>query len=74
VTRRIDALTAPLPRADLALANIALDAVEELGGRLDAVRIVTSGYLASDAPRLEGFRRLERRELDGWAADVHARC
>ena len=74
VTRRIDALAAPLPRADLALANIALGAVEELGGRLDAVRIVSSGYLASAAPRLEGFRRLERRELDGWAADVHARC
>jgi hypothetical protein len=24
-------------------------------------------------PTLDGFRRVERRELDGWAADVHAR-
>ena len=71
--RRVDALASPLPRADLALANIALGAVEELGRRLDARRVVTSGYLAADIPRLDGFRHVERRELDGWAADVHAR-
>lgn len=71
--RRLDALAVPLPRADLALANIALAAVEGLGGRLDAARVVTSGYLESDVPALDGFRRVERRELAGWAADVHAR-
>jgi ribosomal protein L11 methyltransferase len=71
--RCVDAVASPLPRADLALANIALGVVKELGRRLDAPRIVTSGYLASDLPRLDGFRRIERRELDGWAADVHAR-
>jgi ribosomal protein L11 methyltransferase len=71
--RCIDAVASPLPRADLALANIALGAVGELGRRLDAQRVVTSGYLATDIPCLDGFRRVERRELDGWAADVHAR-
>jgi ribosomal protein L11 methyltransferase len=71
--RRVDAVASPLPRADLALANIALGVVEELGGRLDAPRVVTSGYLATDIPRLDGFSRVERRELEGWAADVHAR-
>jgi ribosomal protein L11 methyltransferase len=71
--RRLDATGSPLPRADLALANIALGAVGELGSRLAAPRVVTSGYLASDVPTLDGFRRVERRELDGWAADVHAR-
>jgi ribosomal protein L11 methyltransferase len=71
--RRLDATASPLPRADLAFANIALGAVETLGGRVAAPRIVTSGYLGSDAPSLEGFRNVERRELDGWAADVHAR-
>jgi ribosomal protein L11 methyltransferase len=71
--RRLDARTAALPRAQLALANIALDAVEALGARLDAARVVTSGYLLADAPVLEGYRRLRRRELDGWAADLHAR-
>ena len=73
VVRRLDAVAAALPRADLALANIALGAVEELGERLDAAHVVTSGYLTSDAPSLRGFRRVERRQLDGWAADVHAR-
>ena len=71
--RRIDATASPLPRTDLAFANIALGAVEEVGVRLAAPRVVTSGYLAPDVPSLEGFRRVERRELDGWAADVHAR-
>jgi ribosomal protein L11 methyltransferase len=71
--RRLDAVASPLPRADLALANIALGVVEELGRRLDAPRVLTSGYLSSDVPNLDGFRRVERRELDGWAADVHAR-
>jgi len=73
VVRRLDAVAAALPRADLALANIALGAVEELGERLDAAHVVTSGYLTSDATSLRGFRRVERRQLDGWAADVHAR-
>ena len=70
---RVDALTGVLPATDLALANIALDTVEALGGRLDVARLVTSGYLAADVPVLRGFRRLARRELDGWAADLHAR-
>jgi len=70
---RVDALTGALPAADLALANIALDAVEVLGDRLDVARLVTSGYLVADVPVLRDFRRLARRELDGWAADLHAR-
>jgi ribosomal protein L11 methyltransferase len=71
--RRVDALADRLPAADVALANIALDAVEALGARLDVGRVVTSGYLVSDEPSLDGFRRLARRRLDGWAADLHER-
>jgi len=67
------ARTGSLPAAELALANIALDAVEALAGRLDAARLITSGYLAADAPVLDGYRRLRRHELDGWAADLYAR-
>ena len=33
--------------------------------------LVTSGYLDADEPRLPGYERVERRELDGWAADLH---
>jgi ribosomal protein L11 methyltransferase len=71
--RRLDALGATPPAAQLALANIAFDAVQALGSRVDVSRIVTSGYLAADVPALHGFRRLRRHELDGWAADLHAR-
>ena len=71
--RRVDALAGPLPAADLALANIALASVEAIGGRLDVARVVTSGYLVPDEPTLTGYGRVERRELDGWAADVHER-
>jgi len=69
----LDARTGSLPTAQLVLANIALDAVEALGARLDVARVVTSGYLASEVHEFGGYRRLRRRELDGWAADLHAR-
>jgi ribosomal protein L11 methyltransferase len=72
--RKLDALAGSLPSVRLALANIALGLVQQLGGRIDVTRIVTSGYLASETPVLVGFRRVERRELDGWAADLHARA
>jgi ribosomal protein L11 methyltransferase len=72
--RRLDALAEDLPHADLALANIALDAVVQLGSRLDAGRVVTSGYLAGEEPDLAGFRRVDRRAADGWAADLHERA
>jgi ribosomal protein L11 methyltransferase len=62
-----------LPAADLALANIAADAVEALAPRLDADRAITSGYLVSDTPRLHGYRPSRRVELEGWAADLHVR-
>ena len=62
-----------LPAADLALANIAADAVEALAPRLDAARAITSGYLVWDTPRLHGYRPSRRVELEGWAADLHVR-
>ena len=72
-TRRADALAQELPPAELVAANISLASVDALGGRLDARRAITSGYLAADQPTLPGFRRLERRTLDGWAADLFQR-
>jgi ribosomal protein L11 methyltransferase len=73
VEARLVARTGSLPAAELALANIALDAVEALAGRLDVARVITSGYLAADVPVLDGYHRLRRHDLDGWAADLHAR-
>ena len=62
-----------LPDAALALANIAADATGALSGRLRTARAITSGYLASDEPAIDGYR-VERRVTDGgWAADLHVR-
>jgi ribosomal protein L11 methyltransferase len=62
-----------LPDAGLALANIAAQAVVGLGTRLRAARAITSGYLVSDEPELEGYRREQRVQSGGWAADLHVR-
>jgi len=59
-----------LPRAEVAVANIALEVVEQLLPRLDAARVVTSGYLEHEAPGADGWQRVERRVRDGWAADL----
>jgi ribosomal protein L11 methyltransferase len=66
-----DLRDAPLPAADVALANIAADAVVALGPRLCARRAITSGYLVSDEPVLAGYRVERRVEHEGWAADLH---
>jgi ribosomal protein L11 methyltransferase len=71
--RLAEALEDPLPRVDVAVANISATAIESVAKRVDAVRLVTSGYLARERPRLERYRQVERRELDGWAADVWSR-
>lgn len=71
--RCVDALADPLPDSDLVLANIALPVVEALAPRLVCQLLVTGGYLVVDEPHVEGFERRERRELEGWAADVWER-
>lgn len=72
--RHLDALTDELPTAEVGVANIALAAVQALVPRLKVERVITSGYLASDRPALNGWQHLDRRELDGWAADLHVRA
>jgi ribosomal protein L11 methyltransferase len=56
--------------ANLAVMNIALDVVERMLLELPVERAITSGYLERDEPRIDGWRRLERRVRDGWAADL----
>jgi ribosomal protein L11 methyltransferase len=67
--RLVDVTRDPLPRVDVALANIALAAVEALVARLEARELITSGYLVTDRPGFEGWEHVERREREGWAAD-----
>ena len=59
-----------LPSAELVIANISLESVEALDGRIECTTLVTSGYLASDTPALPGFRHVARRTLGGWACDL----
>jgi ribosomal protein L11 methyltransferase len=68
--RRCDALRDELPETEVAVANVVLDVVEQLLPRLPAPQLVASGYLEGDEPELQGWRRIERRTTDGWAADL----
>jgi ribosomal protein L11 methyltransferase len=67
--RQVDVTRDPLPPVDVAVANIALAAAEAVALRLEARELVTAGYLVADRPGLEGWEHVERRELEGWAAD-----
>ena len=71
--RELDAVVDELPRANVAVANIALVAVEQLLAVLDACYAVTSGYLSHDEPSAPGWERTGREELAGWAADLFRR-
>jgi ribosomal protein L11 methyltransferase len=71
--RQADARIAPLPSADVAVANISEELVAAVGPRLECKLLITSGYFEPHVPDLPGFRAIGRRTADGWAADLHAR-
>ena len=68
-----DARTGALPHADLAVANISLEAIEAVAASVTSPRLITAGYLGRDLPELYPYRHAGRRELDGWAADLFVR-
>ncbi len=73
VTFRVaDARAGALPPADVVVANLSLEAVLDLP-RIDARVAITAGYLARETVELPGLTVVKRVELDGWAADKHAR-
>ena len=69
-----DVTDVALPAVDVVVANIALETVELLAARVDAGELVVSGYLDRDAPSTPGWTPVERRILDGWAADRFRRA
>ena len=71
--RLADAFAGSLPRADVAVANASFEAAAGLAPRLDVGSFISSGYFASARPELRGFRHRERREREGWAADLYER-
>ena len=71
--RRADVFSAELPAAALALANVTREAVERVAPRLGAAELVASGYLVGERLALAGWEHRERREVEGWAADLFVR-
>jgi ribosomal protein L11 methyltransferase len=73
--RLVDALdpAADLSEADVCVANIARETVLRIAPLLKCRLFVTSGYLAADRPAPAGFRLVEERSSEGWAADLFAR-
>jgi ribosomal protein L11 methyltransferase len=71
--RLADATVDPLPAADAAVLNVALDLDLAIAARLRCRHLVTSGYLESESPEVAGYRRRARRAAEGWAADLHVR-
>ena len=69
-----DVLADPLPDAQLVVANIAREPVEQVAARVPGSELIASGYLVSEEPSLDGWSLLERRELQGWAADRFGRA
>jgi ribosomal protein L11 methyltransferase len=65
-----DVFSDELPEAQLSLANITREGVELLAPRLSGEELIASGYLAAERPLPAGWRHCERREADGWAADL----
>ena len=71
--RRANATTDSLPATDVAVGNIDRATVVAVAPRLRCRRLVTTGYFESEDARLEGFRHLERRRAERWAADLYER-
>jgi ribosomal protein L11 methyltransferase len=65
-----DVLNDALPDAAVAAANVTRKLVEGVSGRIDAKRLIASGYVSSERPDLAGWHDVARKEREGWAADL----
>jgi ribosomal protein L11 methyltransferase len=72
--RRADVLADPLPLVEVAVANIAREVFERAARRFRGRALVASGYLVAEQPAPPGWRSVERREAEGWAADLLVRA
>jgi ribosomal protein L11 methyltransferase len=65
-----DALSDPLPSTETVAINVTYEAARAIAPRLVCRRLISSGYLAAPEFDPAGFRRVARREAEGWAADL----
>jgi ribosomal protein L11 methyltransferase len=72
--RLADALADPLPQARTTVANLSVELVDPVAQRIRSDHLVASGYLAREEPAPTGWRRVERLDADGWAADRFERA
>jgi ribosomal protein L11 methyltransferase len=68
-----DALAAELPPAEVLVANVSRQFAAQLVPPASVRAAILSGYLESERPAVAGLRAVERRALDGWAADLFRR-
>jgi ribosomal protein L11 methyltransferase len=68
-----DALSDALPAAETVAVNVTYEAACAIAPRLDCRHLISSGYLAASEFEPEGFRRVAKREAEGWAADLFER-
>ena len=71
--RLLDAGADELPGAEIAVANIDLKAITRLQPPPSCRLLVTSGYYEADLAEVAGFRHVERRVQEQWAADLFRR-
>jgi hypothetical protein len=57
----------------VAVANITVGDAETVAARVESGTLITSGYLASEELHLSGWEQSDRREANGWAADLFTR-
>ena len=72
-TSLLDVEADGLPAAETSVANINERLVARVAARANCATLVTSGYFEPHVPAVPGYRRVQRRTADGWAADVYAR-
>jgi ribosomal protein L11 methyltransferase len=71
--RLANAVEDDLPAADTVVVNVALEVDRPIAGRVNCMRLITSGYLVVESPEFPGYRHEGRRESEGWAADLYSR-
>ncbi|HXV95018.1 MAG TPA: 50S ribosomal protein L11 methyltransferase [Gaiellaceae bacterium] len=71
--RLADALAGRLPEVEVAVANIARGPVQRVAARFGGRHLIASGYLEGERPSAGGWRVVERRTAESWAADLLVR-
>jgi ribosomal protein L11 methyltransferase len=70
---RLDARTQELPPAEVAVANLTRELVEQIAPSIASRTLIAAGYLGADVIDLPESRIVKHLEVEGWAADLFER-